>query len=83
MYFTVRDIEKLLGVDEHAVLGWIKSGELKAINVGRSPNKKKPRWRISQAALEEFERLRSATPLTQITPRRRKRRSAEVLDMFP
>jgi excisionase family DNA binding protein len=83
IYHTVADIQKLLSVTERTVLLWIDSGELKAINVGRSPNKKKPRWRISQAALDEFERGRSATPSTPATPRRRKSRSAEIVDMFP
>ena len=32
-----------------------KGGELKGVNVSRSPRSKKPRWRFTQAALEAFE----------------------------
>src|SRR5687768_11565615 len=52
---TVREVQERYGVTEHTVLGWIRSGELKAINVGVTPGKKKPRWRITQEALDAFE----------------------------
>jgi excisionase family DNA binding protein len=68
--FTVRDICDRYGVGEHSVLGWIRSGELRAVNVGRRLGAKKPRWRITQEALDAFEQLRSATP----PPPRRTRR---------
>ncbi len=83
MYLKVSDIEKRLGVDEHAVLGWIKSGELKAVNVGRSPGKKRPRWRISEQALAEFEATRSSGPALSLSPRRRKKRPADVVQFYP
>jgi hypothetical protein len=57
--YTVRDLQRRFAVTEHTVLGWIRSGELTAINVGRSPGARKPRWRISQEALEAFELARS------------------------
>ena len=62
MTYTIKDICNRFGVTEHSVLLWIHHGELKAINVGRSPGKKKPRWRITQAALDAFEALRSTPP---------------------
>ena len=40
---TVRDLCERFGVEEHTVLGWIKSGELRAMNCGRRPGSKKPR----------------------------------------
>jgi hypothetical protein len=82
MYYTVADIVKRFGVNEHAVLGWIKNRELRAINVGRSQGKKKPRWRISQAALEDFERSRTSAPLAQ-EHKVTRRRAPQVVDMFP
>ena len=57
---SVRDVCERLGVNEHTVLGWIRSGELRAVNVGRRPGGKKPRWRITQEALEAFEQLRTS-----------------------
>ena len=37
---TVRDLCERYGVSEHTVLGWIRSGELRAVNVGRKPGGK-------------------------------------------
>jgi hypothetical protein len=34
-------------------------GELKALNVGRRLGAKKPRWRVTAKALEQFEELRT------------------------
>lgn len=58
---TVADIQKRFGVSEGTVLGWIRGGELAALNVGRSPRSAKPRWRVSPAALAAFEAARTAT----------------------
>lgn len=64
MTYSVRDLVQRYGITEHTVLAWIRSGELRAVNVGRTQCKKKPRWRITEEALQEFESRRStgATP---------------------
>lgn len=59
---SVRDVCELYCVTAHTVLGWIRRGELRAINVGRRPGTKKPRWRITQDALTSFEQLRAVSP---------------------
>ncbi len=69
--FCVRDLTEKFSVSEHTVLEWIRSGELRAINVGVSPGKKKPRWRISESALAEFELARTASPPPTRTRRRK------------
>jgi excisionase family DNA binding protein len=78
--FTVRDLCERYGVGEHTVLGWIRSGELQAINVGRRPDGKKPRWRITLEALEAFELARTHTP----PPPRMKcrKRPADVIEFY-
>lgn len=77
---TVEDLTHRFGVTEHTVLTWIHSGELKAVNVGRAPDSKKPRWRISEEALTEFEAKR--TP-TQAVPRaKRRKRRADVIQFY-
>jgi excisionase family DNA binding protein len=58
---TVQDVQKRYGVTSKTVLGWIHSGELSAINVGRRPGSKKPRWRISEDALSAFEQRRTSS----------------------
>jgi transposase len=77
---TVQDIQRRYGVTVHTVLTWIRSGELRAVNVGRRPGAKKPRWRVTEAALEAFEQLRTPTPPP---PRaRRRKRNYEVHEFY-
>jgi excisionase family DNA binding protein len=59
---SVHDICERYGVSEHTVLTWINRGELRAVNVGRRLGAKKPRWRITQEALDAFEQLRTPSP---------------------
>ena len=59
---TVKDICIRFGVGEHTVLHWLKSGQLRGLNVGRDPGKKKCRWRVTQQDLESFILTRTATP---------------------
>jgi excisionase family DNA binding protein len=77
---SVHDLTERYGVSEHTVLGWIRSGELRAVNVGRRPGGKKPRWRITQEALEAFERAR--TPAPPLPRARRKRQPPEVIEFY-
>jgi hypothetical protein len=76
---TVRSLQDRYGVSEETVLHWIRTGQLKALNVGQSPGAKKPRWRVTQAALDAFELAR-----TQAEPVRRERRpkQAEVVQFY-
>jgi len=76
--FTVRQLAERYGVSEDTVTCWIKSGELRALNCGRSPAKKKPRWKILPAAVEAFELSRTVTPPP--VPVRRRKRSAEIVE---
>jgi transposase len=76
---SVRDVRERYGVTEHTVLGWINRGELRAINVGRRPGAKKPRWRITPEALEAFELARTVAPPP---PRRRGKRPADVIAFY-
>ena len=71
---------KKLGISPDKVLAWIRSGELRAINVAAKPGGR-PRWRISEAAIEAFEARRSATPPTKPV-RRRRRNPADVIEYF-
>jgi excisionase family DNA binding protein len=80
MTYDVRDICNRFSVNEHTVLRWIHSGELRAINVGVSPGKKKPRWRVTEEALATFEALRTPSPPPPRT--RRRRRSADVVEFY-
>ena len=78
--FTVQDIQRRYNVTVQTVLGWIHAGELRAVNVGRRPSAKKPRWRITEKALEAFELSRMPTPTPIRTPRRK--RPVEVVEFY-
>jgi excisionase family DNA binding protein len=78
--FTVQDVCDRYGVTVHTVLGWIRSGELRAVNVGRQQRARKPRWRISEEALVAFEQVRATSPPVP-KPRRRKR-PADVIEFY-
>jgi hypothetical protein len=80
MTYDVRDLCNRFDVNEHTVLAWIRSGELKAINVGVAPGKKKPRWRVTEAALAAFEALR--TPNPPPPPAKRRRRSTDAIEFY-
>lgn len=80
MTYSVKDICERYNVSPKSVLQWIACGELRAINVGRSLAKKKPRWRITQDALDAFEQLRTATPPAPRAPRRK--RQAETIQFY-
>ena len=59
------------GIATDKVLSWIRSGELKAVNVALQRNGR-PRYRISLDAIEEFEQRRTPQPAPAPTPRRRR-----------
>jgi excisionase family DNA binding protein len=77
---SVCDLCERYGVGEHTVLGWIRSGELRAVNVGRRPGAKRPRWRITQEALAAFEMARTQTPPPPKS--RRRNRPADVIEFY-
>jgi len=58
MAYDIQAICRRLGVGEHTVLRWIHHGELRAFNVARRRDGK-PRWRITESALAEFEASRT------------------------
>jgi excisionase family DNA binding protein len=80
MTYTIRDICNRFGVHEQTVLAWIHSGDLKALNCGRSLAKKKPRWRITQEALDAFEALRTPTPPAPKS--RRRKHDSDVIEFY-
>ena len=76
---TPPELAKRYGVSPDKVLGWIRNGELRAINVATKPGGR-PRWRISESDIELFEVRRAA--VTTKTTRRRRRPAAGVIEFF-
>lgn len=54
-YQTVQELAQRLEVAEATVRQWIKSGELRAIDIGKG-------WRVADADLERFLKARETAP---------------------
>ncbi len=67
-----RDVAADLAVTPDKVLDWIRSGQLQAVNVATTPNGKRPRYRITPEALDEFLAARSVLPTPKASRRRAK-----------
>ncbi|MBP87005.1 MAG: DNA-binding protein [Planctomycetaceae bacterium] len=77
---TPPQVAKMLGVNCDKVLGWIRRGELRAVNVAANPNGR-PRYRIDADDLRAFENQRSLTPKSP-TRTRRQRKKQNVIKYF-
>lgn len=78
---SVRQVCERLGVNATKVGLWIRSGELRALNVALHPGNKS-RWRILPADLAAFEAARSAQPRAVPTTPRRRRADPGVTQFF-
>lgn len=67
-YLTPPQVAKILRVRRDKVVSWIRSGKLGAIDVADGGSRRL--YRVSQAALEEFEKSQQVTP-PKVVPRRR------------
>jgi len=79
-YTTPPTVAKSLGVNVCKILVWIRSGELRAIDVSLRRGVK-PRWRIAQTDLDTFLAGRTASPPPKVT-RRRRRADPQVIEFF-
>lgn len=79
-YTSPPAVAETLGINVCKVLSWIKSGELRAVNVAARAGRR-PRWRIAQTDLDSFLAGRTATPPVKTT-RRRRRADPAVIQFF-
>jgi transposase len=79
MTYGIKDLCERFCVGEHTVLGWIRRGELRAIDVSRKLGSR-PKWRITQEALDQFEAAR--TPNPPLPRARRRKRPGEVVEFY-
>ena len=75
-YLSVRDLAKRWKVGIDQVLHLIASGKLIAIDM-RNEGSKRPRWRISPAAVAAYEKPRASKAPAPKGPRRRKSTAKE------
>ena len=72
-------IAKSYGVSTDKVLRWIRTGELRAVNIA-TKRTGRPRWAIDPADLADFERSRAAVPQRgRAAPRARR---ADVMEFL-
>ena len=77
---TPPQLAALWGVDAGKIIGWIRSGELPAIDASTRRNQR-PRYLIDRAAIEAFERSRAVVPPPSPAPRR-KRAASGIVEFF-
>lgn len=62
-WYTSGELAKRWGVNTTKIGDFIRSGKLRAINLARDSDGIRTRYRISIAAIEEFERTREVSSL--------------------
>lgn len=70
-----------LGVKPQKILDWIRSGELRAVNLAAVAHGQRPRWRISPADLDQFLATRRAVASVPRV-RRSRRPPPDVIKFF-
>jgi hypothetical protein len=78
-YLSPPAVGRRLGVSADKVVGWIRTGELRAADLAQRRGGR-PRYRVSLADVEVFLQRRSAAPTPR--PRRRGRQMAGVIEFF-
>jgi excisionase family DNA binding protein len=78
--YSVREVASLLKVRTHAILGLIRNGSLRAIDVSQVQGGR-PRWRILGDDLEGFLARRTHQPAV-VGRRRRKVRTTGMKEYF-
>lgn len=80
MKITPPTLARRWGISPDKVLGFIRAGELRAIDVSTHAGTGRPRFRIDEADILIFENRRSATPTPK--PVRRRRKDPAVIEYF-
>jgi transposase len=83
MTYSVSDLCEKYGVGEHTVLAWVKSGELKGVNVARKPGTR-PKWRFTAEAIAQFEISRESGggAATATKAKRKRQADPEVIQFY-
>ena len=80
-YLSPPAVAEALGCNQTKILGWIRSGELRGVNVAAKVGGR-PRWRISLEDLEGFLQRRAASPVPKVARRRTRRTELDVVKFF-
>ena len=80
-YITPAELSKRWGINLSKIIGWIKAGELRAINVAQRAGGR-PRWRIAPSDLAAFEASRAAFSSAPRPTVRRRRADAPTVKSY-
>lgn len=78
---TPPTLAKSWGISVDKVLAWIRSGELRAIDVSTRRGGR-PRYLIDDGDIEAFEQLRAVQPIPKPKRGRRKERDDSVIEFY-
>ncbi|MCA9036350.1 MAG: helix-turn-helix domain-containing protein [Planctomycetaceae bacterium] len=78
---TPGELAERWGISPDKVLNWIRNGDLKAVNVAATMSGR-PRFRISDEDIEDFQSRRQPIPPTKMPPRRRRKPAGDVIEFF-
>ncbi len=78
-HLTPPEVAARYRVKPDKVLGWIRTGQLRAVNVSDS---RRPRWRIAPADLEAFEEKRTATVRAPVPARQPRKSLVGIKEFF-
>lgn len=81
-YLTPPELAHRWGVSAEQVIGWIRRGELRAVNLAARANGARPRFKISPDAVAAFEVARSTQPAPRPARRRRRASSGAEVEQF-
>lgn len=70
--FTLKQFAERYGIDPKQAQGYIRDGHLAAIDISSNPGTGRPRWRITEQAIERFESSRTKNSTSADKPSRRR-----------
>ena len=79
---TPPELGKQWGISPDKIVGFIRSGELPAIDISTNRDSPRPRYLIDRADIQAFEAARAVVPPAPKIKRRRRRRDPAVKEYF-
>lgn len=78
---TPPQLAKLWGISPNTIVSWIRSGQLRAIDISTRPGIGRPRYLIDRRDIVEFEERRQVKPPEPVR-RRREKLPADFIHYF-
>jgi len=76
--FLVSEVAEILRLSENRIITLIRTGQLEAVDVSMR-RAERPRWRVTQQALDNFQAARSSLPAKSAAPRQHREKVPEYV----